>query len=119
MTNFEQGDIVRFKGDDVDYKVTFKNSNGTCDLLQIGSNEEEIEYVPVRLIEHLPVPVEVGQVWESYDSLFATGEDKHRLFVTRVDGEDDVSYVIDWDMHVSKCPARYIREHYTLILKGA
>lgn len=116
MKKFELGDIVRFKGDDVDYELSYKNSDGTCDLIRVGGNEAEIECVPVRLIEYPPVAVEVGQVWESHDP----DEEKYRLFVTRVDGEDDVTYVTNWGKLVygSKGTSKHIREHYTLILKG-
>lgn len=114
---FNEGDYVRFKGDEVKYKVTFINRGDesiTYDLMPVDSpREDDISFVPSRLLEPWPQEVKVGQVWRGHD--FEKGF--YRLFVTRVDGEQ-VAWVTNWALNVSYGKAAFIREYYTLILEA-
>lgn len=92
MTGFKEGDLVRFKGDEVLYQVTRvwidSRNNHAYDLAPPDPDqfsEDPIESVPSRLLEKVKPEVKVGQVWT---------KDGSRLFVASPHpGTSDVWYV--------------------------
>lgn len=85
--NLQEGDIVRFKGDpeQESFTVYYVYLSRTHVDLE-PSNGDQIDNVPVRLLEKLPDPPREGEVWEHR----MTGS---RFFITMVDG-DTVFYAL-------------------------
>lgn len=63
VMKFEEGDKVRFKGDDVTYTVSYANNDSSVDLDQAAARSPNISYVPTRLLEPAPREHRVGDVY--------------------------------------------------------
>lgn len=61
MPKFKKDDIVRFKGDAADYRVVEENgwvgAHGTYELIPVKVDGPNIDFVPERLLELVPVPL--------------------------------------------------------------
>lgn len=117
MNVFKECDVVRFKGDDTEYKVTFVNyASGTYDVTTPGDpREPTVQFVPGRLLEKAPEKVRPGQVWRGSDP----EEGEYRLFVMRADTQDSILYTTTWDTEVCRGSADYIRNYHELELDSS
>lgn len=79
--NLREGDVVRFKRDpeQESFTVHYVYFSRTRVDLEPSGGGDQIDNVPVRLLEKLPDPPREGEVWEHR----LTGS---RFFITMVDG---------------------------------
>jgi hypothetical protein len=87
VTTFYKDDKVRFKGDEIVYRVHYVNMDDNfVDLKRVGVHEPVIEYVPVRLLEALPELPEVGDrymnrtIWSRVTVIDVINEDEIVLY---------------------------------------
>lgn len=107
MSSFKVGDLVRFRGDDVDYEVMYYGDDRS-DLRRVGGNDPDILEVPVRLLEPAPERMRKGQVW--------IAEGSPDIFIVEIKG-NLVIYASAGVVTLSQNDQSWIRENYTNMMK--
>lgn len=70
MAKFKKDDIVRFKGDDAKYRILedngFVGARETYELVPMDDTAWNIDFVPGRLLELIPVPFNDYEIVQDY-----------------------------------------------------
>lgn len=113
--SFKDGDRVRFKSDPDEhvYRVFLVNVDGTLDLRD-ETGDDDLDWIPQRLMERVPDPARVGDVYRGNYSgalYFIVGEaGPDRVYVVDQSHLDRVITVKASDFNVS--------DAYTLVRSG-
>lgn len=114
MPKFKKDDIVRFIGDKADYRVIEENgwvgAHGTYELFPVKGDGPNIDFVPERLLELVPVPLkdyeiakdDLGGIYIHYKGRFyeAVHELMHLDFMASSYDESDLVKPIKGIGHV-------------------